>query len=119
MSQTLTCAAFISNASRGTFAGSRGFTVTTTGDAVDYEAIIIGTSEATWTLAAGIGNAGFMLIKNTDATNYVQVGFATGVYVLRIKAGQSALLPLEPATAAIFLKADTAACVVEILVSEA
>lgn len=119
MAQNLTCAAFISNATRGTFSGSRGFNVTTAGDGADYEAKSIGTGEVEWTLASGIGNAGVMVIKNTDATNYVQVGFATGVYALRIKAGQSALLPLEPATASIFLKADTAACVVEILVSEA
>ena len=119
MAQTLTCAAFISNATRGTFAGSRGFSVTTTGDGAAYEAISIGTSEVEWTLATGIGNAGVMVIKNTDATNYVQVGFATTVYALRIKPGHAALLPLEPATASIFLKANTAACVVEILVSEA
>jgi hypothetical protein len=49
----------------------------------------------------------------------VQVGFATGAYNLRIKAGQSALLPIEPATASLFLLANTAACIVELAAYEA
>ena len=119
MAQTLSASASVSNTSRGTFSGSRAFTVSATGNNAATETLSIATSEAEWTIPASIGNAGLMTIKNTDGTNYVQVGFATTVYSLRLLAGQTALLPLEPATASIFLKANSAACVVEIGVYEA
>ena len=57
---------------------------------------------------------GYLFIRNADATNYVQVGFATTVYHIRLKAGQVALLPIEPGETDIFLKANTAACDVEL-----
>ena len=120
MAQSLTAAAFVANAARGTFAGSRGYTVTTTGDAAAMETLsIVHSGETEWTIPTSVGNAGLLCIRNLDATNYVQVGFATGAYNLRIKAGQSALLPIEPATASLFLLANTAACIVELAAYEA
>lgn len=119
MAQTLSCAAFIANSARGTFSGSRGFSVTTTGDGAAMETRSIATSEAEWTIPTGIGSVGLVTIRNLDATNYVDAGFATGVYPLRIKAGQSALLPITPATASLFLLANTAACIVELFAAEA
>jgi len=119
MAQSLSCGAFVANSTRSTFSGSRGFTVTTAGDGAASETRSIATIEAEWTIPTSIGNVGLVTIRNLDATNYVQVGFATGVYALRIKAGQTALLPLEPATASLFLLANTAACIVELAAYEA
>mgnify|MGYP006953642022 CR=1 FL=1 len=94
-------------------------TTTTTGDDVQYLVQEVGTSEAEITIAAGIGDVGLCKILNLDATNYVQVGFATGAYYLRILPGQFALIPLEPAQASIFAKANTAACNVSFYFHEA
>jgi hypothetical protein len=120
MGQSLSAAAFVANSTRGTFSGSRGFTVSTAGDGAASETqSITHSGETTWTIPTSIGNVGLVTIRNLDATNYVQVGFATGVYALRIKAGQTALLLLEPATASLFLLANTAACIVELAAYEA
>lgn len=57
--------------------------------------------------------------QTLDATNFVEVGFATGVYPIKLLATQFALLPLAAATASLFLKADTAACNVLVYFHEA
>ena len=119
MAQTLSVQASVANNTDGSFAGNRAFTVTTTGDNSWATKGSVATTEEEWTISAEVGNAGLCIIRNFDATNYVQVGFATTVYYLRIKAGQSAVIPLEPATASLFLKANTAACVVGVNVWEA
>lgn len=68
----------------------------------------IGTSEET--LSAGdLTTKGWLFIRNLDGTNYVQVGFSTGVYGIRLEAGEPAVFRTEPA-ATVYLKANTAAC---------
>jgi len=93
--------------------------VTTTGDALDYRRIDVTTGEVTHTIDTAIGNAGMCLIINLDSTNFVDVGFATTVYPIRLLAEQATLLPLTPATSALYLKADTATCEVDIYIREA
>lgn len=57
---------------------------------------------------------GFVWIQNLDATNYVQVGYSTGVYGQRLRAGgPPAMLELDPGTT-LYLKANTATCRVDI-----
>lgn len=71
----------------------------------------IGTSEET--LSTGdLTTYGWLYIRNLDATNYVQLGFSTGVYGIRLEAGEPAMFRTEPA-ATVYLKADTAACNVQ------
>lgn len=95
-------------------------TVTTAAGNVDARIISVSSAgEEEHTFSTDIGNAGYLYMKNLDATNYVDVGFATGVYPLRIKAEQVALLPITPAQASLFLLANTAACRVEITLHEA
>ena len=88
--------------------------VSTTDDEFDYRLMNIGTSEETYAVPTDITAPGYLFIRNADATNYVQVGFATTVYHIRLKAGQVALLPIEPGETDVFLKANTAACDVEL-----
>lgn len=94
--------------------------VTTAAGNIDNRIVSITHSgETTHTFATDIGNAGYVYLKNLDATNYVDVGFATTVYPLRLKAGQVALFPITPAQASLFLLANTAACRVELYIHEA
>lgn len=102
----------------------RGFTntsTTTTGAHVQVLRQTIGTSEEEIAIAADItggSDPGYCLIYNADATNYVQVGVSTGAYFARLKAGQSAVVPLDSAVTSLFLKANAAACDVEVWIWE-
>lgn len=71
----------------------------------------IGTSEET--LSTGdLSTYGWLFLRNLDDTNYVQLGFSTGVYGCRLEAGECAMFRTEPA-ADMYLKANTAACDVQ------
>ena len=81
----------------------------------------IGTSEEEITIAADItgGNGpGYMYIENTDGTNYVEVGTATGVYWGKLDAGARSVVELNSTVTSIFLKANTAACDVRLKIIE-
>lgn len=102
--------------------------ITTSANNIDLRTPSIGTSEEEHTFIADIGNAGQLYLRNLDTTNYVEWGTVTGVYPFRLNPGIAATVPpggpptvlqLAAATASIFLKANTAACRVEILVHEA
>lgn len=79
----------------------------------------VGTSEETAGPNFGdVGTEGWCCIYNLDTTNYVQVGFSTGVYGMRLRGGSApADFFLEPG-ATLYLKANTAACNVRIIVYE-
>lgn len=70
----------------------------------------VGTSEETITLDANdITTPGLLMLYNADATNYVQIGFATGVYPLRLAADQFAVMWLDGSVTTLYVKANTAA----------
>jgi hypothetical protein len=69
--------------------------------------LTIGTSEESFTFGADIEPAYWLYLQNLDSTNYVQIGFSTGVYGIRLRAGDFALLPVEPSST-LFALANTA-----------
>jgi hypothetical protein len=87
-----------------------------TGDAFTHEVQGIGTSEEELAQGADLGTPGYVFIKNLDATNYVEVGSTTGVYDIKLKAGEIAVYRHNSAT--LYAKANTAACNVEYWVIE-
>jgi len=90
--------------------------VTVTGDAMVKSVQEVGTSEET--LAIGdCATVGYMIVKNLDATNYVELGVSTGVYHVKLLAGESALIRWNDASA-IYALANTAACDVEYIAVE-
>lgn len=101
---------------------SRTFTasnnITQTGNGIYHNTSSIGTTEESIATFGDVSTEGEVIIRNLDTTNYVQVGFATGVYGMRLAAGRVASFPAEPGLT-LYLKANTAACLVEILVAEA
>jgi hypothetical protein len=87
--------------------------VTVTGNVLVDAVQSIGTSEETLALGEVATNlAGHLFIYNTDSTNYVEIGNATGAYQIKLKAGEVALLRLD-AWAAIYAKANTAAVLLQ------
>lgn len=95
------------------------FSLTQTGALVYDSVHSIGTAEETAGPTFGdIGTEGLCIVQNLDTSNYVQVGFATGVYGMRLYASWApAQFTLEPG-ATLYLKANTAACNVRIIVYE-
>ena len=119
MAQTLTIRAEVNNQTDGSSAGSSTYPVTTTGDNAWENKAPVATTEEQWTISSGVVNAGACIIRNFSTANFVDVGFATGVYPIRIKAGNTDKISLTPATSSLFLKADTASCTVQVRVWEA
>lgn len=95
---------------------SEGIQVTVTGDAFSHEVQSIGTTEEQLAQGADLDVPGYMFIKNLDTTNYVEVGSTTGVYDIKMKAGEIALYRHNSVT--VYAKANTAACLVEYLLVE-
>jgi hypothetical protein len=52
-----------------------------------------------------------LLISNLDNTNYVELGFVSGTYTMRIPAGETLLIPYVSAT--LYLLANTSAGTVQ------
>lgn len=96
--------------------------VTTTGNHVQVLRQTIGTTEETVAIASDITGGqgpGYMFLYNADATNYVQVGISTGAYFGKLKAGESAVLRIDPAVTTLYCKANTAAVDLEVWIWEA
>lgn len=78
----------------------------------------VGTSEENIGTFGDVATEGWCYMRNLDATNYVQWGFSTGVYGGRAEAGETVgPFRMEPALT-LYLKANTAACLLEVLVLE-
>ena len=90
---------------------SENILVSVTGDAFTHAVQEVGTTEEALAQSADLGTPGYMLVKNLDSTNYVEIGSTTGVYDIKLKAGEVALYRHNSAT--VYAKANTAACKVE------
>ena len=118
MSATLSTMASVNDTTSGVSVSATK-TVTATGTALDLRILEIGTDEEEVTISTEIGDCGICFIHNLDSTNYVEVGFSTESYPIKILAGQFALMPIAAATASLFFKANTAACDVKFYCHEA
>jgi hypothetical protein len=67
----------------------------------------LGTSEEA--IAFGeLSTKGWCVIHNLDATNYIEWGFATGVYGGKLKPGEACVFRLN--NTSLYMRANTAAC---------
>ena len=95
---------------------SEHFEVDVTGDAFTHEVQSVGTDEEELPQGANLGTPGYIFIKNMDSTNYVEFGSTTGVYDLKLQAGESSVYRHNSAT--LYGKANSAACLVEYIIIE-
>jgi hypothetical protein len=96
----------------------RGITLDQTGSGFYHAVLSIATSEESIAAFGDVTTEGILYLRNTDATNYVQWGFSTTVYGGRMEAGESAgPFRAEPGLT-LYLKANTGACLVEVLCLE-
>ena len=114
---TLTIKTTVTDSRGDLVIGNAALSVATTGSPRDVRTIALGTAEETHTLAADVsGTAGWAVIVNHDATNYIEIGMATTVYVLKLKAGEVFSGRIPSATTALYLKANTGACDVTVAI---
>jgi len=66
----------------------------------------VGTTEESTTFA-DLTTPRWVKIKNLDVTNYVEFGASTGVYLIRLKPGESCVFPLAPSVT-LYAKANVA-----------
>ena len=117
MSDELSLRAYLSFSKGGAeVRRSEGITVDVTGETFTHEVQSIGTAEEDIVYCADIATPGYVLIINLDATNYVEIGITTGVYPIKLKAGEFALYRHN--STAFKAKANTAACLVEFVMIE-
>ena len=99
-----------------TFAGS--FNLTMTGDDMLQATQVIGTSSETINLGDITGAPGGFIIKNLDATNYVEIGGDSGLTVFKLKLLAGQFHYFQPSSATIYAKANTADVRVQIIATE-
>lgn len=92
--------------------------VTQTGTRLKDVVVNVATTEQTLTIS-DVGTPGYIAFQNLDGTNYVQWGIATGVYTGRVRAGEVANpFRIDGGVATLYLKANTAACDLRVVVLE-
>jgi len=72
---------------------------------------VIGLTVEALDVPVDVGSPYKLLISNLDNTNYVELGFVSGTYTMRIPAGETLLIPYVSAT--LYLLANTSAVTVQ------
>ena len=93
--------------------------ITQTGADYTVQSQSIGTSAEQLDFAGEIGTLGYLMVKNEDSTNFVELALDSGVSTqkfAKLRAGEFIVFP--PSTATLYAKADTSACVVSIVALE-
>jgi hypothetical protein len=97
---------------------SYGKSLDVTGTVYDQGTQTIGTSEEVLAVKSDLGTPGYVYFRNHDSGNYLEIGPATGVYLIKLAAGQACILPLDVAKNSIYCKANTGAVELEFVVLE-
>jgi hypothetical protein len=97
-----------------TYSQSYTKTVTITGDTPVAAVQSIGTSDETLGLGE-IATLGYMIAKNLDATNYIEIGHTSGTYSIKLKALEFCIFRVGAGMTAIHAKANTGACLLQYL----
>ena len=79
-------------------------TSTMTGTDMGSQTQVIGTTVEALDLPVDVAAPYKLLISNLDPSNYVEFGFVSGTYTMRVPAGETMLIPYVSAT--LYCKAD-------------
>jgi len=72
---------------------------------------LIGTTVEALSVPVDVNSPYKLLIANLDSTNFVELGFVSGTYTMRVPAGETLLMPYVSAT--LYLKADTSSVTIQ------
>lgn len=119
MAKSISVSAFLSVSGDGVTATGNlsGLTITPSGQNVFSNQQSIATSSTALSLG-GISSIGYLWIKNTDATNYVEVDSASTFDKFPQKILPGEAIMLKPETTTIYAKAHTSAVLVEVVAGE-
>ncbi len=87
-----------------------------TGDAFSHEIKSVDITEVQLIQGPALGTPGYVFLINLDINNFVEVGASTGVYTVKLKAGEVALYRHDGET--IYAKANIAPCLIEYIIIE-
>jgi hypothetical protein len=93
-------------------------TVDMTGDDLASITQVIGTTAETVNFVDITGAPGEVVIKNLDATNYVELGGDSGLTVFKIKLLPGRFTVFQPSSATLYAKANTAEVRIQVLANE-
>jgi hypothetical protein len=74
---------------------------------------LIGTTVEALSVPVDVGAPYKLLISNLDSTNFVDAGFVSGTYTMRVPAGETMLIPYVAAAAVLYLRADTSSVTIQ------
>ncbi len=80
--------------------------------------IVVGTTEEVLSVPDDLVEVGLVYIRNKDTTNFINAGFSTGDYPLRIYPNEQGCLPVHPGTSQFYFIANTAECRMEYEITE-
>jgi hypothetical protein len=113
---TVSCSVRFSKAGREASKSYAGIQIDVTGDKVTQLIQEIGTTEEALDIG-DIGTAGYVIMKNLDAENFIEIRPGSGTAdLIKLKAGEVAMFRL--ALNGPYAIADTAACDLEMLLIE-
>jgi len=97
----------------GAFLPSVTYTKSATMAGVDMgsQTQLIGTTVEALDVPVDVSSPYKLLIANLDSTNYVELGFVSGTYTMRIPAGETLLMPYVSAT--LYLLANTSSVTIQ------
>ena len=97
----------------GAFLPSVTYTKSATMAGVDMgsQTQLIGTTVEALDVPVDVASPYKLLIANLDSTNYVELGFVSGTYTMRIPAGETLLMPYVSAT--LYLLANTSSITIQ------
>jgi len=99
------------------FSGTKNFDMS--GDDMLSGTQVIGTSSETVDLGDISGAPVVLVIKNLDSTNFVEIGGDSGLTVFKLKIPAGDFVVIQPSSATIYAKADTADVRIQTIAAEA
>lgn len=113
---TLTINAGWTNATNRTASRTYSGSITTSGAIYDQGIQAIGTSDESVSIRSDIATLGYIYARNLDSTNYVELGYTSGTYFAKLKAGQACIFPAGSGLTTLHAKANTASIDLEVFV---
>ena len=88
-------------------------TSTMSGTDMGSQTQVIGTTVEALSVPVDVNAPYKLLVSNLDSTNFVDLGFVSGTYTMRIPAGETMLIPYVASGQTLYFRADTAAVTVQ------
>lgn len=114
--QTLTINNSFTNGTNRSVSRSYSGTITTSGNEYNLSTQTIGTADESVSIGSDISSLGFIQVRNLDGTNYVELGYTSGTYFAKLKAGESCVFRAGSGLTTLHAKANTGACDIEYFV---